>query len=320
MLQPLWPLLAAALLLFAATLVWAVRVWPHRAGRARWEVAARVVLAVAAVAIGVHPVGAVRVDLPVQTTTDLVLVVDRTTSMGAQDYAGHQPRMTGVAGDLTELVDQLAGAQVAVVVFDNDARLAVPFTTDVTTVSTFLSAVGWRPALKATGSDIGVAADLTEQVLRKAAKDRPDHRRYLVYVGDGEQTASSPPASFMGLADLVSGSLVLGYGTSKGGPMTQSEQEDEPIRIDDEVQLSRIDEGALRSIADQLGGEYQHRTKAGPLPELVPPGASTRASELRPGKEIYWMIALAAGAVLFVLLWSSVMALRAAREEVSGVS
>lgn len=316
-LEPIWLVLTAAVALLAATLVWAVRHWLARSRAGRAGIVVRVLLALVAVAIGLHPVGAARVSVPRETTADLVLLVDRTTSMGAQDHAGGKPRMQGVAADLSQLVQDLSGAQVAVVVFDDDARLAVPFTTDVTTVSGFLRTVGWRPSTKASGSDISVGVEVAEQLLRKAAAVRPDHDRYLVYVGDGEQTADKAPASFAPLKDLVTGALVLGYGTTTGGQMATRAGSDELVRVDGAVQRSRIDQAALTAIAEQLGADYHHRTGAGALPELVPPGSATSVSRLVPGKEFYWILALVGALGLLQLLWSSVSAMRAAREEVT---
>ncbi|WP_235736271.1 VWA domain-containing protein [Nocardioides alcanivorans] len=214
-------------------------------------------------------------------------------------------------------MQQLAGSRVAVIVFDDDARLAVPFTTDVTTLAAFWETVGWRPSAKASGSDVSVAAELAEHVLRRAAEERPDHERYVVYVGDGEQTAEAAPASFAPVQELVSGALVLGYGTPSGGRMTVSDDSDEPIRIDGKVQLSKIDESALKAIAEQVGGEYAHRAAAGDLPELVASGPTETATETVPGDEYYWIVAVVAVGGLLWLLWVSVAGLRSAREELA---
>jgi Ca-activated chloride channel homolog len=319
-LDPLWPLLVGGVALLVATGVWARRAWPLVSTGGRVVVVTRMVLAVLAVAIGLHPVGALRTSPVQETTTDLVVVLDRTTSMSAQDYGGGRPRMDGAAADLAALVRANSGAEISVVVFDDDARVAVPFTTDVTTVSGFLDTVGWRPTAKASGSDVAVAVDLVGQVLHHAAADRPDHERYLVYAGDGEQTAATAPGSFESLRELVSGTLVLGYGTEAGGEMIQSVEGDEPVTLGGEVQLSRIDQARLSAIADQLGGTYAHRTGAGALPDLVPPSSRGSVSALVPGAELYWIIALVAAAALLVLLCSATTAARTAHEEVSGAA
>lgn len=317
MIQPIWVVLVAALLLFGATVVWAIREWPARTRRGRAPVVTRLLVTGAAVVIGLHPVGAVRVEIPQERTVDIVFVIDRTTSMGAQDFDGDRPRMTGATADLSKLVESNSGAHVAVVVFDDDGRLAVPFTTNATTVATFLSTVGWRPSAKASGSDISIAAELVEQVLRKSEAERPSHDRYLVYAGDGEQTAESAPESFASVAELIDGAIVLGYGTAAGGPMALSDDSDELITLDDEVQKSRIDEAALKKIADELGGEYQHRTDTTDLPELIPAATVSSVTELVPGREYYWIVALAAALGLLHLVAVSVIALRVVREEVA---
>lgn len=316
-LQPLWQILIPALLLLVATIVWAVPRWSRRSGGGRAAILSRVLVAVTAVAIGLHPVGTVRVSVPQETTTDVLFVLDRTTSMGAQDYAGRRPRMAGATADLGKIVRELAGAQMAVIAFDDDARLAVPFTTDVTALSVFLQTVGWRPSTKASGSDIAVAGGLAEEVLRTAAADRPDHDRYLVYVGDGEQTAKSAPASFASLRDLLTGAAVLGYGSADGGPMATSVDDDTLIRVDGAIQISRPDRSALATIADQLDGSYHHRSRPGTAPSIVPPGEASTVSELRPGREYYWIVALVAAVFLVHLLAVSVTAMRAVREEVT---
>lgn len=317
MVQPIWPVLAGALLLLGVTALWTWRRWPGQSRPARIAAGVRLLLTAAAVVIGLHPVGTVRVSVPRETTTDVVIVVDRTTSMGARDYADGRPRMTGAAADLPRLVEQVAGARVAVIVFDDDARLAVPFTTDATTLAGFWQTVGWRPSAKASGSDVAVAADLAEQLLRRAAEERPGHDRYLVYVGDGEQTAATPPTSFAPLRGLLAGALVLGYGTEAGGPMATSDDSDELIRVDGQVQLSRIDEPTLAALAEQTGGAYQHRTAPSDLPELVPSGSSATATAQVPGDEYYWIVAIAASGGLLYLLAASVAGMRAAREELS---
>ncbi|HTW18322.1 MAG TPA: VWA domain-containing protein [Nocardioides sp.] len=318
MLQPIWPILISAVVLLAATAVWAWRHWPRQSRGSRLTSVLRILLAVAAVVVGLHPVGALQVEVPRERPVDIVVVLDRTTSMGAQDWERERPRMSGAAADLDELIRTVAGSRVAVVVFDDEARLAVPFTTDATTLSGFWRTAGWRPSTKASGSDISVAAGLTTQVLREAKEERPGHSRYLIYLGDGEQTAETPPASFAPARELVSGALVLGYGSRAGGPMTTSPESAELIRLDGEVQLSRIDEGALKAIAEQLGAEYRHRTSLGDLPELTTEGAAPIVTETVPGQEYYWIVALAAALGLLALIGLCVTGIRSAREELNG--
>jgi len=320
MLDPSWALAVPAALLLAVTAIWSGLRWSATSAAGRGRLLLRLLATVAALVVTLHPVGAHRVDQPVERATDVIVVMDRTTSMGAQDYHGHQPRMTGAVADVTAVLRAVAGSRVAIVVFDDDARVAVPFTTDTGAAVTFIETMGWRPSSKASGSDIGVAATLTEELLQRAATERPEHHRYLLYVGDGEQTATAAPDSFASSRALLDGALVLGYGTTHGGPMAADDdprKAGELIRIDGQVQLSRTDPEALRAIAGELGGSYVHRAAPGTPPAFVPPAAAESRSELVAGREYYWWLALGAAAGLLVLLGAAAGALRVAHEEVA---
>jgi Mg-chelatase subunit ChlD len=201
---------------------------------------------------------------------DVLLVVDRTTSMGAMDYDGDQPRMTGVAHDVEELVRRLGPARYSVITSDNVARVAAPWTTDASAIVSLAQTVGWREESYGTGSDIAAAADLTRDVLSAAADARPDTARFVVYLGDGEQTADDAPGSFAAAGELADGALVLGYGTAEGGRMRQSPNVEELVTRNGEPQLSHIDEDALKTIAEQLGGAYEHRAAPGPFASPLP--------------------------------------------------
>lgn len=313
--QPVWVVLVVAV---AALLVvgWsALREWRPSSRGQRGALLARVVIALLAVGIGLRPTAMHEVEVPVPSTTDLVLLVDRTASMGALDGAAGRARIEAAGEDLAELVRRTAGANTSVIVFDDAARVAVPFTTDATSVATFLRTVGWRPSAKATGSDISVAVELAESVLSTAREEHPEHRRFLVYAGDGEQTQDRAPGSFAGLAEGLSGSLVLGYGTRGGGPIPVAPGEQETVTIAGEEQVSRIDEAALARIAEEIGGDYVHRTGPAGLPTLAEPGATGSRIEVQPGAEYYWVLALAAVPFLLVLLAVAVRGSRVAREE-----
>ena len=60
------------------------------------------------------------------TAVDVLLVIDRTTSMGATDWSGTQPRLTGVAEDVAALVATMPAARFCVVAIDNEARVVTP--------------------------------------------------------------------------------------------------------------------------------------------------------------------------------------------------
>ncbi|MDO5736470.1 MAG: vWA domain-containing protein [Propionibacteriaceae bacterium] len=305
----LWPLLAGVILVLA------LHVWASRRSLGSPAVWLRAGALVLLAAVALQPAIAGGEDPPTPTATDVVLLIDRTTSMGAQDWDGQRPRMEGVASDITALVSAMPSARYSVVVMDNDARISVPWTTDTTAVVTFAETMGWREESFGIGSDISVGKPIAEQLLSDSAQSRPQARRFLIYMGDGEQTMEAVPASFDTLAPLLSGSKVLGYGTEGGGQMTLRPDTDELVMRDGVPQLSYIDESSLRTISEELGGSYEHRLTPGGL-DFWPDGAGGALGDTgTPDYSLAWVLAVAAAAVLAVDGWFTLRQAREARRE-----
>lgn len=280
-------------------------------GRARW-LRLGVVVLVALVAL--QPTWGGTAEEPAPTGVDVLLVIDRTTSMGAQDHAGSRPRTEGVAEDVEALTSALPAARWSVVTFDNEAHVAVPWTTDASAITSLASTMGWREETYGTGSNIGVAAPLAAELLDEARSARPDARRHVIYLGDGEQTSSEEPGSFDEVEPLVDGAMVLGYGSTDGGVMAQRVDSDELVVRNGSPQLSRIDEANLRDIASQLGGDYLHRTGPGGLP-VVDEAPSASGLEGQAAFDWAWLPAVAAALVLAIDLWGATRRLRRIRRE-----
>lgn len=291
-----------------ALAVWALVRAPEPGTRARWALRAALVLACTVLALrpGI-PDGAAR---SVATNVDVVIVLDNTTSMLAEDWGGAEGdrRSDGVTADVRTLIETYPGARFALIAFDNSAQLRLPLTTDTSALMASLEVMTPPPTDRSTGSSIGIAAPVLEQTLRTVQASHADRARMVFYLGDGEQTAPEEPESFAGSADLVDGGAVLGYGTAEGGPMKRvaagvdgqpGEYIEDPAT--GEPALSTIDEAALGAIADDLGVPYVHRS-AGEEPALPEAPAETMsvADADTPGArtELSWAI----GIVVAVLL------------------
>lgn len=306
---PVWPLLAVTMSVLA------LHLWASRRSLGTAAVWLRTGALLLLVAIGLQPAIAGSDDPPTPTATDVVLLIDRTTSMGATDYDGQRPRLAGVAEDVAALTTAMPSARYTVVVMDNDARIEVPWTTDTAAVVTYAETMGWREESFGIGSDISVGKPLAEELLQASAVSRPQARRFLLYLGDGEQTIEAAPASFDTLAPLLSGSKVLGYGTQQGGQMTLRAGSEELVQRDGVPQLSKIDESTLQGIADDLGGTYEQRTAPGGI-DFWSDGAGAPTGETgTPDYSLSWLLALAIAAVLAVDGWFTLVRARDARKE-----
>ena len=245
------------------------------------------------------------------TDTDIVLVVDTTASIVAEDWDGDQPRLDGVRADVQTIVDEYPGARFALITFDASADLRMPLTTDTTSLVSSLEVLRPEVTSQSRGSSIGLANQLLADTLSNAAAASPDRSRMVFYFGDGEQTVTSAPEPFDGSRSFTDSGAVLGYGTAEGGPMQlttgslDGSGSGEYIEYQGSNALSVIDEGNLEAIASELGVEYQHRTADTEL--TLPEAPSTTTNYAESGSvgnvtELYWIAALVVVALLGVEL------------------
>ncbi|VXB82656.1 von Willebrand factor type A domain protein [Microbacterium sp. 8M] len=245
------------------------------------------------------------------SATDVVIAIDTTASMVAEDWDGaksgsaDRTRMAGVRSDVRRIAEAYPGARFALITFDANAVLRLPLTTDTGALVSAVDVLQPEVTRQSKGSSIGIANQLLAQTLQNARKASPDRARMVFYLGDGEQTVSSSPESFAAAKKLVSGGEVLGYGTAKGGPMRETtgafEGQGDYIQYQGSDALSRIDEKNLQQIAGELGVGYEHRT-AEAKPQLPPAPKSTLAyredDPLTQPTDLSWIFALVIVALL----------------------
>ncbi|MEA1263904.1 VWA domain-containing protein [Microbacterium maritypicum] len=264
------------------------------------------------------------------TDTDIVLVVDTTASIVAEDWDDGEPRLDGIRADVRALVEEYPGARFALITSDAAAELRMPLTTDTTALLGSLGVLRPEVTSQSRGSSIGIAAPLLSETLASAAESSPDRSRMVFYFGDGEQTVDTAPESFSASEKYTDSGAVFGYGTAEGGPMRittggVSDQGGDYIQYQGADALSVIDESNLETIADQLGVTYATRT-ADAAPSL-PEAPSTTTDYADSGEvgnviELYWIAALVALAILGVeltraaLLIARLRQLRAPRQRV----
>ena len=240
------------------------------------------------------------------TDTDVVLVVDTTASIVAEDWDGGRPRLDGVREDVQAIVEEYPGARFALITFDASAELRMPLTTDTTALMSSMEVLRPEVTSQSRGSSVGIANQLLAETLEAAADRSPDRSRMVFYFGDGEQTATTSPESFRTSEKYADSGMVFGYGTAEGGPMrlttgSVGSSAGEYIEYQGEPAKSVIDEQTLQTLAGELGVEYQQRT-ADAAPTL-PEAPTTTTSYSESGSvgnviELYWIAALVAVAIL----------------------
>ncbi len=263
------------------------------------------VLVLVAIVLGVGDRTASRRPSAPAPPLDVLVAIDRTTSMSAlDDPAGS--RLAAAVRDVDALAEAVPSARFSVVVFGAAAQTVVPFTTDRDALRLALAAIVAEAPTDGAGSSLDRPVPLLGALLGGTdQRDAPptDRPRALVVASDGERTAAGGSTSYEALDPLLDGGVVLGYGTTQGGRMPLVA--DDPGGADRLVidpatgapALSRLDEGALRDVAAQIGGVYLHRTEAGGLgPAVAALRSGARAdpgARVGPGeRHVGWLWAL----------------------------
>lgn len=202
-------------------------------------------------------------DKELSTNVEIFLVVDRTGSMGAEDWGDNQPRFDGVRQDIEALLTATAGSRYSVITWDSAARVELPITTDASAVASFAELLHQEVSDYSGGSSMNRPVSVLLAELESAATERPENARFVVVFTDGESTDEGDPdvdAALWGpVSELADGGAVFGYGTGEGGPMLEyapaTGMTGEYIPDPDspgQPALSHIDEQALAELAEVL--------------------------------------------------------------------
>jgi Ca-activated chloride channel family protein len=171
-------------------------------------------------------------------TRDLLLLVDLSGSMEAQDFTNSQSenvdRLTAVKEVLDDFLTRREGDRVGLVVFGNAAFVQVPFTQDLDACRMLLEETAVRMAGPRTafGDAIGLGITLFEE---SEVEDR-----VIIALTDGNDTGSKvPPAE---AAKIARDNEIQIHVVGVGDPASTGEE--------------MLDEEALQAVADTTGGRY----------------------------------------------------------------
>ena len=333
-----WPLVIAVALVMAALLWWSAR-WAFSAladpgARASWW--RRACLALVMVLILAGPAAAVTESTQV-SNVEIYLVVDRTGSMAAEDWAGGPDagggtRLDGVKSDLTAIRDAWPQARFCILALDGTAARELPLTSDLDAVTSWIGSLQQEITQRSQGSSLDGMLPLLIQTLTRAKEKNPEDARLVYILSDGEATDDGRGAGAAGTAgatwakagELTDGGAVLGYGTASGGMMRSFDGSSTPgsgkYILDPDTgkpAVSVPDTRALASVAEALGVPYFQRTGGS---DDVPTGDFTRQdvdAVLTDGREkknrvryLTWPLGIAASALA---IWELVALIRAER-------
>ena len=336
---PLWAMLALAAVLIGVRLYTLYRVLVRTGpGRYRPVVGRWLGLSLAVLLILLaatrpalaadHSQGAPPPSAPILADVNVFFVVDRSPNQRVEDFGEGKSRMAGARADILALMNNYPRARFALIGFSSGARMDWPLSDDawsLTPVVEGLSPYTSIPADAPAKVNAGAAAEILTQKIGQATRDYPNAKNLVFYLGSGAPGSRAEQGSFAAAKDLITGGAVLGYGSAKGGPVPQGFYDGRKVFMADQnngaLLNSTLNEGELKSVADQLGVPYFGRAAGQPITPVVPvvdAGAQAEdttvvGSETIERNELYWLFTGAAAVLLLVEVFLSVRDIRRSR-------
>lgn len=196
-------------------------------------------------------------DLKVETHgLEVVLLVDVSRSMYADDVPPN--RIELVKRKLKDIIDQFSKRgethRFGITVFAGDAYTVCPITSDQGVIKQFIDVIS-PELVTGLGSNLGAGIALA---VSRFDRQHPGYPRVILFT-DGEHSDSDMSKALAELTDRRVRLDILGVGTPTGSPITLpngSLVTDESRR----TVVSKLDEEALKTLANATGGIYQTAT------------------------------------------------------------
>lgn len=196
---------------------------------------------------------------------NVLFVIDDTISMVANDGRNGQERLDSVKEDCKKIVEELDGANFAVITFNNSATVLSPFNNNVNHIENAVNAIYPIQEIYAKGSSLNTPKEPMKNIM-----DSVDGKVCVFYFGDGENTSDDPLETFSDLSDKIDGGAVIGYGTKDGGTMKVKGTWDDSYKeiIDYTIYpfapaVSKIDENNLKQLAKDMNISYMDMNSGG---------------------------------------------------------
>lgn len=181
---------------------------------------------------------------------DLVICLDISNSMNTKDMGGNKTsRLTAAKNAIGELLNQLKGERIAVVIFANDAYTQLPLTMDYGAAKLFVPDIE-TSMISDQGTNIGRALEVAQDQF----KDTESGKAILV-ITDGEDHEALWKKQLTELKKKNVELAYLGLGSAKGGliPNNPYDESEGYKRENGQAVVSKIDQKELTRMAGESG-------------------------------------------------------------------
>lgn len=199
-----------------------------------------------------------------RTGSDVVVLLDTSLSMAAEDLPPN--RLAHAVHAVGSLLERIPGDRVALVTFAGEASVNCPLTLDHAAVRLFLEAVDVR-AVAAPGSALaeGLVAGV-ELFEHEASSGSARRGRAIVLFTDGEDHEGGLERALEALGEAGIAVHAVGCGTAAGTPIPLRDATglltEYKKNAEGQVVTSRLSEATLERLALATGGTYHRATPA----------------------------------------------------------
>lgn len=184
-------------------------------------------------------------------TLELVICLDISNSMNSTDISDENSRLEISKRALTQLINNLNGEQIGLVLFAHSAFVQLPLTTDYAAAKLFIKDVETN-MISDQGTNIGEALTVASNMFseKKVAKG-------VILVTDGEDHEAGIDAVIESLVDKKIQLSVLGIGTREGGLVPKDPERPEIGYKTDAMGrtvLSKLNRELIKDLAQKAGG------------------------------------------------------------------
>ncbi|MDR2979104.1 MAG: VWA domain-containing protein [Bacteroidales bacterium] len=199
---------------------------------------------------------------------DIMVCMDVSNSMLAEDIKPNRLEASNMA--MSNFIDKLKGDRVGLVVFAGKAFTQLPITSDYAAAKMFINNVS-TSMINMQGTDIAAALDLAVTALIPDEKTDKDAltidnltSKVIIVVSDGEDhfDEAAKMAARIHERDIVV--HTIGIGSTRGEPIPVRKGATIDYKKDSKgnTVITRLNEAALKTIAESGGGVYVHANNA----------------------------------------------------------
>ncbi len=192
----------------------------------------------------------------VQQARDLVIAIDVSKSMLAQDFKPN--RLEFAKNKIRELISKLDSERIGLIVFSGNAFCQCPLTSDISAIFTFLDSIDTE-SISSGATSLHAPILKTIELFNNIDKDRKN--KLLVIFTDGEDFSDNLSDIKNQAKNIGLKIFTLGIGSITGAPIpildSNGEIKDyQRDRNNNQIVISKLGESTLNNLSNETGAQY----------------------------------------------------------------